>query len=191
MIEATYFVYLQIRTPIMKKIIFLDFDGVLNTDRYQKRLRESGSATSDRYGPLFDPAAVKNLAEVIRATGAEVYLITSWVLENPEGMKSLWKDRNMPGKLLPHIAPQAAIPDNVEVFLEADDPAEAAMSMSLGLGKGNDIDAFLDSRFGKCKYVIFDDTADFNLSQKRYLVQTDPSVGITAEDAARAIELLR
>lgn len=35
--------------------IFLDFDGVLNTTRYQSELREKGIGTADQFGPLFDP----------------------------------------------------------------------------------------------------------------------------------------
>lgn len=172
------------------KILFLDFDGVLNTARYQQALRDEGKSVADCFGPLFDPMAMDNLTNIINATGASVYLITSWTLEGNAQMKALWSYRQMPGKLLPHISTQAVIPDDADAFLEADDPAEAAMRMSIGVGKGSDIAAYLERHKGKCSYVILDDTADFSSNQKKHLIQTDPTVGITKADADKAITIL-
>ena len=42
----------------MNKIIFLDIDGVLNTEYYQGVLRYKGKPWQDEYGALFDPKAV-------------------------------------------------------------------------------------------------------------------------------------
>lgn len=42
-------------------IIFLDFDGVLNTEQYQARLAVDGKSTKDAWGHLFDPLAVDSL----------------------------------------------------------------------------------------------------------------------------------
>ena len=45
----------------MNKIIFLDFDGVLNTEHYQGLLQYQGKTWQDEYGAFFDPKAVKQL----------------------------------------------------------------------------------------------------------------------------------
>ena len=45
----------------MKKIIFLDFDGVLNTEYYQGLLQFQGKQQRDEYGAIFAPGAVKQL----------------------------------------------------------------------------------------------------------------------------------
>jgi len=37
------------------KIIFLDFDGVMDTKYYDHILSEAGKPISDEYGLLFDP----------------------------------------------------------------------------------------------------------------------------------------
>ncbi len=42
----------------MKKIIFLDFDGVLNTEHNQNMLVYHGKAWKDKHGAFFDPEAV-------------------------------------------------------------------------------------------------------------------------------------
>ena len=43
------------------KIIFLDFDGVLDTAYYDLVLTSKGLQETDEYGPIFDPTCVTNL----------------------------------------------------------------------------------------------------------------------------------
>lgn len=45
----------------MKKIIFLDFDGVLNTEYNQNLLMYHGKSWKDKYGAFFDPETVAEL----------------------------------------------------------------------------------------------------------------------------------
>ncbi|MDE6338813.1 MAG: hypothetical protein K2K97_03370 [Muribaculaceae bacterium] len=61
-----------------RPVIFLDFDGVLNTEQYQARLAVEGKPTKDAWGPLFDPRAVGNLKKIIDATDAEIVISSSW-----------------------------------------------------------------------------------------------------------------
>ena len=65
--------------PMNKKIIFLDFDGVLNTEHYQNLLYYQGKTGSDKYGTLFDPEAVEQLKRIIDATHAEIVIESSTV----------------------------------------------------------------------------------------------------------------
>ena len=43
------------------KIIFLDFDGVMDTSYYDHLLNKKGLPGNDCYGTVFDPECVKNL----------------------------------------------------------------------------------------------------------------------------------
>lgn len=52
------------------KVIFLDFDGVLNSDRYVRN--------SSRYGLIIDPSRMVLLKQIVDATGAKIVLSTSW-----------------------------------------------------------------------------------------------------------------
>lgn len=52
------------------KIIFLDFDGVLNSDKY---VRNYGS-----FGLIIDPSRMKLLKDIVDATEAKIVLSTSW-----------------------------------------------------------------------------------------------------------------
>ena len=52
------------------KIIFLDFDGVLNSAKYLRGREE--------YGVVIDPARMVLLKQIADATGAKIVLSTSW-----------------------------------------------------------------------------------------------------------------
>ncbi len=52
------------------KVLFLDFDGVLNSDKY---VRGCG-----HFGVVIDPARMELLKQIIDATDAHIVLSTSW-----------------------------------------------------------------------------------------------------------------
>ena len=52
------------------KIIFLDFDGVLNSEKY---IRSCG-----HYGVIIDPSRMELLSQLVNSTDAEIVLSTSW-----------------------------------------------------------------------------------------------------------------
>ena len=43
------------------KIIFLDFDGVMDTSYYDHVLSKEGKPGNDEYGAVFDPYCIQNL----------------------------------------------------------------------------------------------------------------------------------
>lgn len=51
----------------MKKIIFLDFDGVLNTEHYQNNLMYQRLPWQDKHGAFFGPEAVRQLKRIVDA----------------------------------------------------------------------------------------------------------------------------
>lgn len=168
----------------MKRVIFLDFDGVLNTENYQRKLHQEGKPKWDSFGYLFDPEAVGNLKKVLDSVPDSLLVInSSWKLEGIERMISLWKARNLPGTIN-SITPDYA-PDLLNIDLEELD------NIMLLSGKGNEVKQWLSQNGAEgCPYVIFDDIPDFLPEQEAHLICTDPRVGITFEDAIKAINLL-
>ena len=79
----------------MNKIIFLDFDGVLNIEHYQGLLQYQGKPWQDEYGAFFDPKAVKQLKRIIDATDADIVVESSWKYLGLDAMKELWEVRNL------------------------------------------------------------------------------------------------
>ena len=52
------------------KILFLDFDGVLNSEKYVKN--------SNEFGVVIDPERMILLKQIIDSTGAKIVLTSSW-----------------------------------------------------------------------------------------------------------------
>ena len=151
----------------MNKILFLDFDGVLNTEHYQGLLQYQGKPWQDEYGAFFDPKAVKQLKRIIDATDADIVVESSWKYLGLDAMKELWKVRNLPGTII-DITPSL-----------------------LGKNKGVEIASWL-SKYAKqdIRYVIIDDEYVILDSQLPHFILTNPYEGITEEQANRAISML-
>ena len=151
----------------MTKIIFLDFDGVLNTEHYQGLLQYQGKPWQDEYGAFFDPKAVKQLKRIIDATDADIVVESSWKYLGLDAMKELWEVRNLPGTII-DITPSL-----------------------LGKNKGVEIASWL-SKYAKqdIRYVIMDDEYVILDSQLPHFILTNPYEGITEEQANRAISML-
>ena len=153
--------------------IFLDFDGVLNTEQHQAFLRSNGLKTCDNYGPLFDPEAVKNLNDILsHVPDTSIVIISSWKYEGKDRMLQLWKERDLPG------------------VVSGITPTMIPMSMDdLYAGKGREIKSWLASH-PTDHYVILDDVPDFLSEQMSHYIEINPRVGITPEVVESAVKIL-
>lgn len=152
----------------MRRIIFLDFDGVLNTEYYQGLLQFQGKQWQDEHGAFFDPKAVRQLKRVIDTTGADIVVESSWKYLGLEAMQELWRGRNLPGKVI-DITP--SLTDNAS--------------------KGEEIAAWLSEHATPdTRYVIIDDEYVVLDSQIPYFIWTNPYEGLTEEQSDRAISIL-
>ena len=169
------------------KVIFLDFDGVLNTENHLAHLRSEELPVMDSFGHLFDPEAVGNLRSILDAVpDAKIVIESSWKLMGLPYIKRMWKTRNLPGEI------SDATPDiSDNGLLDIDLSAPGAISRLEGMGKGGEISSWLHSHTDKeCRYVILDDVGEFFGEPARHHIAIHPDVGITKEDAQKAIELL-
>ena len=166
----------------MRKILFLDIDGVLNTERHYEYCCKNGIASDERFGYPFDPDAIANLKKIIDETGAEIVISSSWKFLGLSTMIDLWKERNLPGKVI-GITPQAM---SDEVLLNAD-----LTEMGLIPFKGTEIDGWLsEHRRSVAQYAILDDVNDMLPEQQNHFVQINPVVGITEQDSEKVIAIL-
>lgn len=152
----------------MRRIIFLDFDGVLNTEYYQGLLQFQGEQWQGQYGAFFDPRAVRQLKRVIDTTDADIVVESSWKYLGLEAMQELWRVRNLPGRVI-DITP--SLTDNAS--------------------KGEEIATRLSEyATPDARYVIIDDEYVVLDSQIPYLIWTNPYEGLAEEQANRAISIL-
>lgn len=168
----------------MRKIIFLDFDGVLNTQYYQGLLQSHGKKWQDEHGALFDPNTVKQLERIIKATNADFVVESSWKYLGLDAMKELWEVRKLPGRIV-DITP-STISDE---YLLSNDLEYIYPSMLHC--KGIEIASWLSKyRTQYIRYVIIDDEYVILDSQLPYFILTNPYEGITEEQANKAISIL-
>lgn len=71
----------------IKKIIFLDFDGVLNTEYNQNLPMYHGKSWKDMYRAFFDPETVAELKRIVEETNADIVIESSWKYLGLEAMQ--------------------------------------------------------------------------------------------------------
>jgi len=162
------------------KVIFLDIDGVLNTEicvRHFFDIVSRGTKIDchDEFGVFFDSVAVDWLLYIINETGAEIVISSTWKYNGLDSLVSMWKKRKLPGHII-GITPTVKADKNLS-FQEREE-------------RGNEILMYLDSHPEIESYVIIDDDDDMLEYQKPFFVQTNPLYGITAKEAGEAIRIL-
>ena len=150
-------------------IIFLDFDGVLSTDRFLNPLRIMQRKSSDHWGRLFDPECVSCLKSIVDKTDARIVITSSW--RNYLSIWHfilMWKCRKMPGRL-------------------------AGVTPDCSIYRGNEIARWLETHRNVTNYVIIDDMdyLQFNDNQVSHLVTTDHFKGLQPDTADKAISVLQ
>lgn len=160
----------------MRKVIFLDIDGVLSPRWWDSNKQ------SDNYGCLFDAIAVANLAKIIEETGAEIVISSSWKNIGFVELQNMWRDRGLPGKLV-DITPDYM---SDEILLKED-----SANVDYLYERGSEIQGWLLLHGDDVgRYVIIDDMDDILPEQQFHFVQTDPEVGITYDDVKKVVHLL-
>ena len=168
----------------MDKIIFLDFDGVLNTEYYQNYLCYQKLAYQDEYGAIFDPEATKQLERIVDATNAKIVIESSWKYLGLEALQEMWTVRQLPGQMI-GITP-SSVSDQWLLSANLDD-----IDPAMGHCKGMEIASWLTDHAGPdAHYVIIDDEYVILDSQVPHFILTNPYDGITEELADKAISIL-
>ena len=143
------------------KYILLDFDGVLTSAAHSRQCLDEHRQENLFGLDWFDPKCLQALKTVVDATDAGIFVSSSWRELGKDNLALVWEEENLPGRLV------------------GTTPEWVLMKR----------DAILEwiSHHTKDKYVIIDDQ-DLHLSCQ---IQTNPEVGLTSEDALKAIAILR
>lgn len=154
----------------MVKIIFLDFDGVMDTSYYDLILHKNGLPGNDPFGTVFDPNCVLNLKEIIDKTGADIVVSSSWKhFMTYKDFLDMWEYRGLPG-FVTDVTPTPPIRRN----------------------RGDEIDAWLEDCREECRYAIIDDLdgSNFNANQIEHLFVVNPYWGLDEDTAKRVVDHL-
>lgn len=150
-------------------IIFLDFDGVMDTAYYDMYLVRNHQPECDTAGrPIFDPNCIECLKHIIDATGSDIVVTSDWkYIDSYKDLSNMWQERVMPG------------------FMTDTTP-------NVSSHRGKEIARWLDECKSKCNYVIIDDLGpeNFNADQLDKLVVVNPYFGLDKDSAQKAIRIL-
>ena len=156
------------------KVIFLDVDGVLNSEKFWEKQTQSfrytaalnEGKTDDEISVIanFDPDAVAWVNYIVARTNAEVVMSSTWR-----------SDYNIPFKMR---------------YAGLLRPIYGITPFSKDRHRGTEIKKWLDDHPEVTHYVILDDDNDMLEEQLEHFVQTGWVEGLNEECADRAVEIL-
>lgn len=164
------------------KIIFLDIDGVLNSNRYEDFLLSHNECPFDEYGALFDPKCIRALDRLILTSEAKIVISSSWKDKRIRKdafsiLKKMWKNRNLPGEILdvtPTLTPNCLL-------------REYGITNTTAW-KGYEIDQWLRSSIQYHSYIIIDDEDIVLDYQRPFFIMTDGYDGLSDTDVDIGIQ---
>lgn len=155
----------------MTRVIFLDIDGVLNSnfwnDTHQREISD---------GTMIDPEKIKLLGELVRRTGAGIVLHSGW--------KYWFDSRLRPLRIESARLETLLLQEGLSISSVTPDHAteEIKRSKKFSLVKAEEILAWLDDHQKVEQWVVIDDLDLHNAEVAKHQLRTDPQIGLTVND---------
>jgi len=161
-------------------IIFLDFDGVLNSNSYHKYEIFGGldftvdaqlSALRNDPKKMLDPKAIGCLKGICDESGSRIVVSSSWrVMFDMHQIKSLFESHGWENPPIIGVTPN--------LYRE-------------GGNRGDEINLWLQENNNEhIKYIILDDVNDFHPCQTDRLFLTDIETGLTSEHIPSVLQMI-
>ena len=170
----------------MKKVIFLDVDGVLNSDR---TLYEDISLEDD---------LILNLKEIVNKTKAKIILSSSWRLST-DAIATLMNKLDKFGLVISGMTCDGVDLDWLEKYefdttkkyLDTKFDCDENRQIKITRDRGAEIFKWLHDH-DDCAYVILDDEIEDikPYFSESVIVKTSYKIGLTKEDVKKAIQIL-
>lgn len=159
------------------KVIFLDVDGVLNSERFFKERKDKGTD--------IDKTTIPLLKKIVLATDAKIVLSSTWRTLRPRKGDELFDDLSAVHAQFKQLV-DALAEFNLEILSYTKD-----MSLS-GWARGNEIRDWLseNSHLNIESFVILDDDGDMCEFTETNLVKTTWLSGIDKHHVRKAINIL-
>ena len=171
------------------KIIFLDFDGVLNSSEFAAHLyRNNESAQDDNGLDLFDPKTIDCMNRIVDATGAKIVVTSSWRYLGLAKLQELWQERGLHGQVIDmtslHAVDEFILENGLEWLENGVEGNEMSSPRSM------EIEWWLRYRKDNiANYVILDDLPMPSTLQQHF-VQVNPVYGLLNSQAEQTIKIL-
>lgn len=189
------FLFAQEREVVSMKVVFLDIDGVLNSEKWHRYLHDNVDPHewSAQY-PFYeiDPESVKWLNYVTDQTGAKIVVSSAWRLGRTiEELTGILQKCGVTGEIIditPHMQFTRATPDTVPRGCEIDYWLSTKGFVRINWSK--DTQKEYEEKAQVKNYVIFDDDSDIMYDQREHFVKCPAFTGLTEIEAKKAIEIL-
>lgn len=166
-------------------VIFLDVDGVLNSERFCRVLNDRHRALGHhekcecyRLERQIDDEAVARLNRLVAATDSKIVISSSWrLLMDPDELRRVLGSHGLVAEII------GETPDG------PNDPAFVYLGAHDRISRGHEIDYWLSQHPEVDRFVILDDSSDMDKHENR-LVQTDLFEGLLDEHVDLAIRVM-
>ncbi len=167
------------RKKSMNNVIFLDIDGVLNSDFWndihQKELSD---------GTLIDREKVALLGELVRTAQAKIVLHSGWRFWFDENTKPIRTEASRLADMLK--AEDIAIYDVTPDFTTE----EIRRTKKFSQVKAKEIFGWLDAHTDVDSWIVIDDLDLHDDTILKHQIKTDPSTGLTRKDIEETKKML-
>lgn len=167
------------------KILFLDIDGVLNSEAYAKKFHELHLQELGQH-IFVDPDAVELVRELCETDHVKIILSSSW---RSYDLKSTLEDLDRYRDLRPILKFIIGVTTSTMSRHRGEEIRRTLDDWEILVDRGLIDPDYRDK--GDFQYAIIDDDCDILPTQKGHFVQTDWTVGITEEDVKWIKEVLR
>lgn len=164
----------------MRRVVFLDIDGVLNSNFWNENHQRE---ISD--GTLIDESKIKLLCKLVDNTNAEIVLHSGWKYWFDSDLRPLRKEAENLKSLLEKAGLTIAdvTPDHAT--------EEIRKSKKFSLVKAGEILDWLRQHSDVDSWVVLDDLDLHNAEIEMHQVKTDRRTGLTIEDVEIAKRMLQ
>lgn len=163
----------------MAKVLFLDIDGVLNSnfwnDSHQREISD---------GTLIDEEKIKLLAWLVNSTKAKIILHSGWRVWFDDKLKPTRKEAQ---RLVEMLAEESLTIDGVTPDLTTE---EIRRTKKFSMVKADEILLWLKEHEDVSAWVVLDDLDLHNIQVAEHQVKPDQRVGLTMADVRMAEEIL-
>lgn len=155
------------------KVIFLDFDGVLNSHEFM-RARQEDILDCRRESDALDPEAIARLNRLVAETGAVVVVSSSWrITRSVERLQQTLDERGFVGTV---------IDKTIDWYMCATRYEKQQ--------RGDEIRMWLDEHPEVESFIVLDDSSDMDAVVERHIQTSLFTGGLQDDHVARAVAML-
>ncbi len=162
-----------------EKVLFLDIDGVLNSNVWN-----DSHPTEISDGMLIDEEKIKLLALLVRETDAEIILHSGWRFWFDSQLKPLCAKAN---NLVELLSKENLYISGITPDLTTE---EIRKTRKFSLVKADEILLWLKLHHSVAAWVVLDDLDLHNDQIEQHQVKTDPTIGLTLKNVKQAVKIL-